>query len=405
VSLTLYVNRKDWLEHLVKMEHRFPDYLPVIKGNGYGFGNESLADAAKTVGKTRIAVGTVEEARELEDTHSFDQMIILTPVLSALDYSDLESNRVFTVGSQAHLQHLLTQFEHLIRQQGNVWAKSDDPIPVRVLVKCQSSMKRYGFSPLEWEKTRGWLDECNRKGRFRFEVQGFSIHFPKEGMGRAEKDREIEEWLKVIQKDGTQVFYVSHLSSDHYLELRDRHSDVQFVMRLGTDLWLHDKSFFEIRSRVLDIKPVRKGERFGYKQRPARQSGYLVYVSGGTANGVGLEAPTIVKGLRGWFKSTAFWLFGLMNRHLSPFLYKGKRLWFAEPPHMQTSVLFFSSKDSLPAIGEEVSIQMRMTTASFDRYVETGSEPAETTGSEVETSATKEQDDVKEKPVGALLQS
>ncbi|PTM58228.1 alanine racemase [Desmospora activa] len=374
MSLTLYLNRNDWLRHLAETESRFPRFIPVIKGNGYGFGNEFLVGAAQRAGKRSIAVGTVEEARQLEGEGSFDQVLILTPVLTELEADDLRSERIYTIGSRRHLDHLVQSFQRLIDTKPNIWR--DHHPEVRVVIKLQSTMKRYGF-PLQEADTLEQLETIGQEAGLSIRIEGYAIHFPKDGMSAAAKETQLESWLKHIPTEEKRSFFVSHLSSAQYLRLREKYPQVDWVMRLGTDLWLKDKSFVDVRATVLDIQPISRGERFGYKQRKARKNGSLVYVAGGSANGVGLEAPVSVRGLKDMLKLTAFWLLHILNRHLSPFTFQGKRTWFAEPPHMQTSVLFFPAGAALPEVGEELPVQLRMTTATFDRYVEEGAEEKE----------------------------
>ncbi|HWJ03509.1 MAG TPA: hypothetical protein VNU93_07480, partial [Verrucomicrobiae bacterium] len=148
------------------------------------------------------------------------------------------------------------------------------------------------------------------------------------------------------------------------------HTGVSFRVRLGTSLWLKDDCY-KARTTVLDIKSISPGKTFGYKQRKALRGGYIVCVSGGSAAGIGLEGPVYAKGIKDRLKLTVFWLMNIFNLHLSPFAYAGKRLFFAEPPHMQTSLLKFPAKSQLPHIGEEISVKnLRMTIANFDRIVE-----------------------------------
>jgi hypothetical protein len=78
-----------------------------------------------------------------------------------------------------------------------------------------------------------------------------------------------------------------------------------------------------------------------------------------------------MKTLKDRLKLTAFWLLNLFNLNLSPFIYQGKRLWFAEPPHMQTTVLRLPTGLKPPAVGTEIELKnLRMTLANFDRIVE-----------------------------------
>lgn len=389
MSLTLYLNRQEWFRHLERMENLFPGYVPVIKGNGYGFGNRYLADGALQSGKGEIAVGTVEEARLLEATHSFEHRIVLTPVMTEPVADDLDPGRVYTVGSRDHLQHLATSVDSLLSRK-EVEGEAVGPFRLKILIKCQSSMKRYGFSLGDAAQLPKWIREVETE-RVKVEVRGLSIHFPKEGISPEEKEKEIKNWLETMKRvDLTHNrIYVSHLSSDQYKSLCHQWPNVHFSMRLGTDLWLADKSFLATKSTVLDIQKIRRGERFGYKQLRARRSGHLVFVAGGTANGVALEAPAAAKGIKERLKLTAFWVLSLFNLHMSPFTHRGKRLWFAEPPHMQTSVLFFPGGAPLPEVGEELPVQLRMTTADFDRMVETGT--AEERGDK--TSVEREQEE------------
>jgi hypothetical protein len=44
---------------------------------------------------------------------------------------------------------------------------------------------------------------------------------------------------------------------------------------------------------VVDVHPVKRGDRVGYRQRKVGKDGLLVVVSGGTAHGIGLEAPAV----------------------------------------------------------------------------------------------------------------
>ncbi len=356
MSFTLYLDRQQWLKHLTEADSLFPGYLPVIKGNGYGFGNSFLADAISELGKRSVAVGTLEEARHIFSTHDFEKILILTPVLSEIRESDLAY--VFTVGSFAQLEHLFASVE-------NLSARKLTLPPVKVLLKCRSAMKRYGFAPGDLKEAAEML-----RNHPYFQIQGFSLHFPTERIRESEKLQQIQTWIEQITTAGLvcDKMYVSHLSSHLSHRIGEQHPAVSFIMRLGTGLWLRDKTYY-FRSTVLDVRRIIRGERYGYKQKKTWRNVYLVTVSGGTANGIGLESPVHARGLKGRLKLTVFWLLSLFNLHLSPFIHDGKRLWFAEPPHMQASVL--KIRRNPPKPGEEVTLKnLRMTIATFDQVVQ-----------------------------------
>ena len=55
----------------------------------------------------------------------------------------------------------------------------------------------------------------------------------------------------------------------------------------------------------------------------------------------------------------------------SPFSIDGKQRLFAEPPHMQASMLFLPSGARVPAVGDEIDVRVRYTATTFDRVVVT----------------------------------
>ena len=111
---------------------------------------------------------------------------------------------------------------------------------------------------------------------------------------------------------------------------------------------------------------LRRGERYGYRQKRAPGGMLLVVVSGGTAHGVGLEAPKPVSGVVARGKVAALGGLEAAGRVLSPFHVGGKQRWFAEPPHMQCSMLLVPD-DVEVALGDQLTCDVRFTTTTFDR--------------------------------------
>jgi hypothetical protein len=132
-------------------------------------------------------------------------------------------------------------------------------------------------------------------------------------------------------------------------------------------LWLGDRGAFDVRATVLDVHSVRRGERVGYRQRRVTGDGHVLVVSGGTAHGVGLEAPTAAATVRQRAIAMAKGSLDAAGLALSPFTIEGKQRWFAEPPHMQASMLFLPASVAPPAVGDEVGVDVRYTTTTFDK--------------------------------------
>ena len=118
---------------------------------------------------------------------------------------------------------------------------------------------------------------------------------------------------------------------------------------------------------VLQVLPVRRGERLGYRQYRSARDGWLVMVAGGTAHGVGLQAPRAVRGLRPRARALARSGLAAMNRVRSPFTWDGRRPWFAEPPHVLVSMLMLPRDTDPPKPGMELAADLRYTATRFDR--------------------------------------
>jgi hypothetical protein len=56
----------------------------------------------------------------------------------------------------------------------------------------------------------------------------------------------------------------------------------------------------------------------------------------------------------------------------SPFSIDGKQRLFAEPPHMQASMLFLPGGARVPEVGDEIDVRVRYTATTFDHVVVKG---------------------------------
>ncbi len=229
MALRLTVQRAAWELHVRSLATTVDGLVPVVKGNGYGFGRPTLHAVAGTLSDF-VCVGTVYE---LDATAAAVTPVVLTPTLVAPSSTAV----VLTVGSGHEVAAL------------SGWSG-------RVLVKLQSSMRRYGATPTELEHV---VTAAVAAG---LDIIGFSLHLPLAG---SETDRlaEVETWLDHVDK--RHPLWLSHLQPQSYAALRDRHRDREFRLRLGTTLWHGDKSFLHLHADVLAVHPVRAGDRAGYQ--------------------------------------------------------------------------------------------------------------------------------------------
>src|SRR5690242_11231888 len=61
MPLTLYVDGARWLAHQQQVRDAHPGIVPVMKGNGYGFGIDRLAAQSVELGVDTVAVGLYHE--------------------------------------------------------------------------------------------------------------------------------------------------------------------------------------------------------------------------------------------------------------------------------------------------------------------------------------------------------
>ena len=227
-----------------------------------------------------------------------------------------------------------------------------------MLVEVQTSMRRHGIRLDHLGAVTPLLQ------RVRFE--GWSIHLPLRVEGRyAEAEALTRAAVAVIP--GT--LWLSHLPPDEAVAAGGRRG-IGAGRRCGCGSapgsgWATRRTG-ETVATVLDVHPVRRGERAGYRGRLVPADGWIVVVAGGTAHGIGMEAPTSAVTLRQRAVSVATGSLEAAGLALSPYTINGKKRWFLEPPHMQSSQLFLPRKETPPAIGDEVPVELRLTTATVD---------------------------------------
>lgn len=202
-----------------------------------------------------------------------------------------------------------------------------------------------------------------------FPGEVISLHLPIDRPPGTDPAAQTARWVSTLTAAGYQVrtMYVSHLEATELATLATAFPDTDFRQRTGTRLWLGRRSAFRAAATVLQVLPVRRRERLGYRQYRSARDGWLVMVAGGTAHGVGLEAPGAARGLLPRAGSLARSGLAAMNRVRSPFTWDGQKQLFAEPPHMLVSTLLLPRNTEPPKPGMELGAELRHTATRFDR--------------------------------------
>jgi alanine racemase len=347
MSLTLTVDGDRWRRHLRSVTDATPGIVPVAKGNGYGFGVGRLARKAEWLGCDTLAVGTYEELPEVMQRFDGD-LLVLTPWRPR--HSELPD------GLPAR------RVVHTVSRLADLLALLDLQPDARVVLERMTSMRRHGMSADELRSAAKLLD------RRPAVVEGVALHLP---LAAGSHLSEVLTLVNDVVAAGlaTTRLWVSHLTARELTSLRTSYADFEVRPRVGTGLWLGDRDALRVSATVLDVHEVDRGDVFGYRGRSAPKAGHILVVSGGTAQGIGLEAPTGDHSIRARAATLARGGLDAVGFVRSPFTVDGKQRLFAEPPHMQASMLFLPHGPRVPAVGDEVEVRVRFTATTFDQVV------------------------------------
>jgi len=361
MALILRVDGDRWRTHLKDVLDRHPGLVPVAKGNGYGFGLGRLARKAAWLGVDTLAIGTYEEIPEVEERYD-GSLLVLTP-WRPFNPAPTNTRVIHTVG----------RLEDLTALAAHGTTSGERP---RVVLERMTSMRRHGFDARDLRKA---ASAALREGGVK--VEGVAMHLPLAQRSQGTPHlSEVERLMNDVvgaglgqqqhgQSDhqGGRTIWVSHVTEIELELLSRKYPEFVFRPRIGTSLWLGDRGALTVRATVLGAHQVERGDTYGYRGRSAPRNGTILVVSGGTSHGIGLEAPTGDATMRSRAASIARGGLDAAGLVRSPYTVSGKQRLFAEPPHMQASMLFVPNGTAVPGVGEEIECRVRFTATDFDR--------------------------------------
>ncbi len=366
MTFALHLDAERWRAHHAGVLATTPGLVPVVKGNGYGFGLSRLAEECRRLGVRTVAVGLPGEAADVRSAFPGD-VLVLTPWHPRLPAADITDDAVIRTVSHAEALEAL----EALATPPAAWRAPDTARsrPRRVVLELRTSMRRHGLPGPDLGRAAATSAEAERRGAL--QVEGLALHLPMVGDRLGEARRLLAEAAQAgLQHD---VVWVSHLDPAEVLALAADQPGRDVRLRSGTHLWLGDPDAFRARGTVLDVHKLAPGDAYGYRAHHVgrvRPPGWLVVVGGGTSHGVALEAPSSVPSLRSRAQVLALAGLEAAGHALSPFSVAGARRPFAEPPHMQVSMVLLPPSVTPPQLGDELDVTVRMTTVSFDDVVE-----------------------------------
>lgn len=352
MSLTLYVDGARLRSHLVDVADRFPDLVPVVRGNGSGLGTTRLALEASHLGADTIAVGTSDECDQVAHLFTGD-LLVLTPWRPFAAASGVTGERVVhTISRLEDLDALLAAHP-----------------AARLVLARMTSTRLHGLSARELRAAAHRLADLGAGTPGGPRLEGVLLSFPIAGSGRLTELHRLGQEVAALDLP-THTLWVANLGEPELLAAYGAWPDLQLRPLLGDEaLWLNDQAAFSVRAHVLDLHRLERGSTFGEYGRTVPRRGHLLVVSGGMAHGIGLEPPTADLTLKARATSLARGSLDAAGLVRSPYVVDGKQRYFAEPPHSQAPLVYLPEEARVPAIGDEVELRVRFSTTSFDRTV------------------------------------
>lgn len=382
MSFVCEIDARRWRDHLTAVQVNVAraggtQVVPVVKGNGYGLGQALLARESQRMGAEAIAVGTVFEIEQVL-AHSLGDVIVLEP----FEPRDTAAARAWWEASQRWDAGRIVR---TVSSASALRALIDGPGDVRVILEARTSMHRFGMD--ETELLAILADPVVRSALSNGHVQvlGLSLHLPiappadeppvRGVRAGSAKVREVLRWAGLWQAETavwtgshapSPAVWVSHLDDAELAAVARTADEISLRIRIGTRLWLGDRSALRVFGTALAVHPLAEGTHVGYRQRTGPKDGTLVVVSGGTAHGIGLSAPTPAASVRQRVVTAGTGALDAAGRALSPFSWAGKQRWFAEPPHQHHSMIWLPRGTVVPTVGERLPADVRFTTSRFD---------------------------------------
>ena len=372
MSFTLTIDGHTWRSHLDHTRQGVLDatgheVVGVVKGNGYGLGQGNVVREVNSMGSQYVAVGTVFEALGLLADSRAD-IVVLEPYeprdlaaqqcWSELAMSGMSARVVRTVASDVGLRSALAE-----------------DLPGRILFEARTSMYRFGFDADTLTAVLADPDILTAATTGRMQIIGLSVHLPMVDPARQSRVTEAMNWGKFWlaacasvpeMARPTNGLWVSHLSDAELRSVAFELPGVSLRARVGTRLWLGSRGAFTAAGTVQAVHGLTQGANVGYRQRSGPKGSTVLVVSGGTAHGIGLSAPTPAATLRQRAVAVGTGVLDSTGRALSPFTWQGERCWFAEPPHQHHSMLWLPRGVGAPIVGDQIPADVRFTTTRFD---------------------------------------
>jgi len=345
MTFSITVDQSAWFAHHAAVFQKYQQQqqlIAVIKSNGYGLTQANLAKVAGHHGLERVAVGTVYEVSDVAANFT-GEIVVLEP-LNPADAEALkkwqqvlsgkDSNRIIaTIADDEGIKQALLIFPEL-----------------SFVLEVRTKMNRFGT----YGYSGNWPHLLATKPAG---LIGITAHFPLKP-----NTDDVLSILKFASELQIKDVAISHISSSDLQKFSTTFPDLNLRMRIGSELWLGNRKALRAAGTVLEAHSPPAFEKVGYHQTNVSTS-YIV-ISGGTAHGIGLAAPSPNRTPKQRVNAVGIGALQAIGKSLSPFIVNGKKAWFVEPPHQHVSIVYGDFDHDI--VGTQIEADVRFTTTKAD---------------------------------------
>lgn len=233
----------------IKQLHRSPNFMAVVKANGYGHGAIEISRASTESGANWLGVATIEEGIVLREAE------IAAPILVLSEPYNDEGLTEYDLTPVVYTSQFIKQL----------------PMGMNVHLKIDTGMHRVGCYP---EEVPALMNLINQK---ELKLQGLMTHLA----GTSSDDKQLAIFNSVIKdfKIGDKV--IKHVANSAAVSAGIGHYDMD---RCGIGMY---GTSMQLKSRIGLIKKVSAGEGISYGGNyHLKEDGYIGIVPIGYADGV-----------------------------------------------------------------------------------------------------------------------
>lgn len=266
-------NVKENVQKITKKYNNYKYYFGVVKADCYGHGYEKTVQAVLDGGCNYLAVATLKEALEIRAIYKNIPILCLGVIDEGYISLCKKNNITITINSLEYLKKI------------NI--KQIDKNKLKVHIKIDTGMNRLGISESsELVETYKILKENN------IEVEGIYTHIYN-ASNKSNYESQIKKFKELTNAIDLSKIKIVHIPASEAL-INYPKLDFTNGCRLGIIMYgfyapqeLNLKSTFSLKSKVIQINKLKKGETVGYNATyTAKENEKIAIVAIGYADGL-----------------------------------------------------------------------------------------------------------------------